>query len=686
MVFDVEICCERNEAMRQLPAEQAALLYLVLASLWIIFSDRWLAFACPSHLGYCLSLAKGLGFVVVTTVFFYLGLRRFRLWQLRAEERIEQLNRMYLLLAETNHALLRLHSAERLLLAVCQTAVEEGAFAAAWAALKNEQGDWEVVARAGRPVPAFVPSSLVSPYLVISDLATFAGDLPSREAFLAQGIKSLLALPLQVGKEDKGLLVFGADNPAAFGQEELELLAQIAADLSFGLGVLAHREQCLRVQEQLHYLMHYDALTGLPHRLYLEDHLQQAIAKARRRQPSALLLIDIDNYHLINDRWGYKAGDRLLQTMARFFRDRLREGDILARVAGDKFVVLMEDVVAEEAIAWAEELRRQVEEAVFSLNGLSCRVTISVGITMVTGEDHMETVMCQADLALRQAKEEGRNRVVTFRPEEKILARLEEEQYTLQLLKEALVTGRGLILFLQPVVRLSDLSVVHYEALLRLRECVGQYCSPAQFIPLAERFGLMPRLDRWVIDAALDILHSYPEIKLFINLSGLSVGDDTLLEYLEAKLADKDVAPARLGFEVTETAAIKNIWRGERWLAQLRRMGCEVALDDFGSGFSTFSYLRNLPVDYLKIDLSFIRGLNDDPMHCALVEAMNSVAHTLGKATVAEGIENEATLQKLKELGTDYGQGYYFGYPEPVEVIMSRRLERAGVPDPPASP
>ncbi|WP_165847765.1 putative bifunctional diguanylate cyclase/phosphodiesterase [Ammonifex thiophilus] len=670
----------------RLLAERVALIYLLLASLWVFFSDRWLALAFPPPFSYHLGLAKGLVFVALTALFLYLGLRRFCSLQARAEERIEHLNRMYVLLAETNHALIRLQSPQLLLAAVCRAAVEEGLFATAWAMLKGPNGYWELVARAGREVPAFVPSSLAPPYQVINDLLSYEEEFPFKDLFLAQGIRTLAFLPLTANKDISGFLAFGAEKPGVLGKEELELMAQIAADISFGLEVLAHREQCLQVQEKLHHLVHYDPLTGLPHRFYLEDHLKQAVLKARRGLSSALMVIDVDNYQLINDNWGYKAGDRLLQAFARFLRENVREEDIVARVAGDKFMVLMEDVFEEEACRLAEELRQRVEETPFELDGRMARVTISIGIALVKGDEAAETVMSQADLALRRAKEEGRNRVVLFQPEEELLARLKGEQEVLNLLKEALVTGRGLLLFLQPVVRLSDLQVVHYEALLRLRECVDKYCSPAQFIPLAERFGLMPRLDRWVIESALDILKAHPQLKLFVNLSGLSVGDDTLLEYLQMKLKEKEVDPSRLGFEVTETAAIRNLLRAERWLSRLRWLGCELALDDFGSGFSTFSYLRSLPVDYLKIDLSFIRGLASDRVHRALVEAMNTVAHTLGKLTVAEGIESEETLQILRELGTDFGQGYYFGRPEPVEVIIARRPEPAGGPDLPAAP
>ncbi|ACX52718.1 diguanylate cyclase/phosphodiesterase with GAF sensor [Ammonifex degensii KC4] len=673
--------------MRQLPAGRVALVYLLLASLWVFLSDRWLAFSFPPPFNYHLSLVKGLGFVGLTALFLYLGLRRFRSLQARAEERIEHLNRMYALLAETNHALIRLQSPQPLLAAICRAAVEEGLFATAWAVLKGPGGSWELVAREGKEVPAFVPSFLTPPYQVINDLLSYKGEFPSKDLFLAQGIRTIAFLPLTANKDISGLLAFGAEKPGVFGKEELELMAQIAADISFGLEVLAHREQCLQVQEKLHHLVHHDPLTGLPHRFYLEDHLKQAVLKARRGISSALLVIDIDNFQLVNDNWGYKAGDRLLQAFARFLQENIREEDIIARVAGDKFMVLMEDVFEEEACKLAEELRRRVEEGSFELDGQRCRITVSAGISMVKGDEAAETVMSQADLALRRAKEEGRNRVVLFRPEEELLARLKGEQEVLNLLKEALATGRGLLLFLQPVVRLSDLQVVHYEALLRLRECnMDRYCSPAQFIPLAERFGLMPRLDRWVIEAALDILRAHPKLKLFVNLSGLSVGDDSLLEYLQAKLKEKEVDPSRLGFEVTETAAIRNLLRAERWLGRLKQLGCELALDDFGSGFSTFSYLRSLPVNYLKIDLSFIRGLTSDRMHRALVEAMNTVAHTLGKLTVAEGIENEETLRILQELGTDFGQGYYFGRPEPVEAIIARQPELAGGPDLPAAP
>ncbi|WP_166511647.1 EAL domain-containing protein [Desulfallas thermosapovorans] len=224
-------------------------------------------------------------------------------------------------------------------------------------------------------------------------------------------------------------------------------------------------------------------------------------------------------------------------------------------------------------------------------------------------------------------------------------------------------------LHFQPVADIKSGQVAHYETLLRLRLKNGKLIMPNSFIKAAESFGLMPQLDRWVVKSTLEIMSNHAELNTFINLSGTSLGDENLLDTIEYDIRHSDVEPSRIGFEITETSAVKDVKLAECWIRRIKNLGCTFALDDFGIGFSSFSYLRMLSVDYLKIDGSFVRNVAKDPTNWALVESMNSIAHTLGKKTIAEFVENHDTSIALKTMGIDLGQGFYFGRPRPLDLI-----------------
>lgn len=422
-----------------------------------------------------------------------------------------------------------------------------------------------------------------------------------------------------------------------------------------------------RVEEQLQHLATHDSLTNIPNRYSLEETLKRVVAKARRGEKSALLLIDLDNFKMVNDTLGHAAGDELLITLANILKSNLRDGDLLARLGGDEFVVLLEGATAEEAGIVAEKLRRVVEERELCLiMHESCfDLSISIGLVMVDGTLNFQKLLSLADTALYAAKEDGRNRVVFVRPDEDTTAKLSETNKLVSLIKNALKENR-FSLFFQPVVDVSDGKISHHEALIRLLDPSGKIILPGRFISVAERFGLMPQIDHWVVRSSLSALREHPDLKLFVNLSGVSLGDEALLELIENNIRESGIDPSRIGFEITETAAVKDTLRAERWIHRLKGIGCRFALDDFGIGFSSFTYLRVLPVDYLKIDGSYIRNLDTDQTHFALVQAMNTVAHTLGKKTVAEFVENENILKILHELKIDCGQGYYLGEPAPM--------------------
>ncbi|MHB8985933.1 MAG: bifunctional diguanylate cyclase/phosphodiesterase [Eubacteriales bacterium] len=445
------------------------------------------------------------------------------------------------------------------------------------------------------------------------------------------------------------------------------LVRDVNGNPLFAIGMAEDITERKRVEERLQYLATHDSLTNIPNRYSLEETLKRVVAKAKRGEKGALLLIDLDNFKLVNDSMGHSVGDNVLVELANIIKQNLREGDLLARLGGDEFAVLLEGTNVEKAKSVAEKLCRFVEgrELCSCAHNASFNLTISIGVVMIDGNLDSQKILSLADAALYSAKDAGRNRVIYLQPDEEVTTTLTQTNKIVKLIKSALKKENMFVLFYQPVINIQDGEITHHEILLRLKGEQGELISPDVFIPVAERFGLMPQIDHWVVKAALATLQQYPQIKIFVNLSGLSLEDRDLLELIEAKIRESGVSASRIGFEITETAAVKDLVRAERWIKWLKRLGCQFALDDFGMGFSSFSYLRMLPVDYLKIDGSFVRNMDKDPTHRALIQAMNTVAHTLGKKTVAEFVENKDILDSLKEIKVDLVQGYYLGRPGP---------------------
>lgn len=424
-----------------------------------------------------------------------------------------------------------------------------------------------------------------------------------------------------------------------------------------------------RMKKQLQYMATNDYLTGIPNRYSLEENIKRSVAKAKRGEVSAILLIDLDNFKLVNDTMGHAAGDELLVSLANILKNNLREGDLLARLGGDEFAVLLEDVSPEKALSAAEKLRHVVdkEELCLTMYKTCFAMTISIGVVMIDGTLDSQKLLSYADAALYSAKEGGRNKVVFLKPDEAHAAGLSEANQMVAMIKGALRDNR-LKLFFQPIYRINDRNIIHHEALLRMVDSNGEIILPGRFIPIAERFGLMSKIDRWVVQSAFSTMQHYPGLKLFVNLSGITLGDDDLLSFIEANIHQTGIDPSRLGFEITETTAVKDFLRAERWINRLKRMGCRFALDDFGIGFSSFSYLRMLPVDYLKIDGEYVRNLDTDSTQRALVQAINTVAKSLGKVTIAEFVDSEIIYRTLEELKVDCAQGFYMGKPSPCPI------------------
>ncbi len=429
-----------------------------------------------------------------------------------------------------------------------------------------------------------------------------------------------------------------------------------------------------QLERELSYHASHDALTGLCNRRQFEIALDQALEDAAAEgREHALCYLDLDQFKVVNDTCGHGAGDELLRQLSGRLATKVRDSDVLARLGGDEFGVLLYGCDARRACAIAEELRGTICEFRFSHKEHRFQVGASIGVVAIhAGTGTVADVLGAADVACYAAKERGRNRVHLYQPDDRELQERRGEMHVVSTLQRALQDGR-LRLFSQDIVALSEQARPgHRELLVRLVDDGGRLLAPMSFIPAAERYDLMPAVDRWVLGAACRFLAGTEGADgggvWAINLSGQSLGDEAFLDYAARTVREARVAPQRLCFEITETAAIAHLGRASRFMNVMRGMGCRFALDDFGSGLSSFGYLKQLPVDYLKIDGTFVRDMAEDTIDHAMVEAINRIGHVMGLKTVAEFVEDEAALNAVRALGVDYAQGYWVASPRPVEA------------------
>jgi diguanylate cyclase (GGDEF)-like protein/PAS domain S-box-containing protein len=413
-----------------------------------------------------------------------------------------------------------------------------------------------------------------------------------------------------------------------------------------------------------------DPLTGLPNRTRIEAILPSAVAEARRGTSSSLLVLDIDNFRAVNEAAGHAAGDRVLVEVARYLRSRLRQSDELARLDGDEFAVLLDGAGLEEGRLMAERLRAGLEYG-GALSGTgSFPLSLSVGVVLIDGTAAAGDVLAIANSCVRAAKEAGRNRVVVGDRSALSRPALADASARAAALKDALRCGR-LQLHLQPIVRLEDGRVTHHEALLRIEDENSDLQLPSDFLSAAERFGLMPRVDLWVLDQVLDLLVRDRSARLFMNLSASTLSDPDLLASMEKRVRASGDLAARLSFEITETAAVRSVPTAREWFRRVKSLGCRLALDDFGTGFSSFGYLQALPVDFLKIDGSFIRSVSRDRTNREIVKGVVAIARSLGKQVIAEAVEDPDDLAAIRDLQIEYGQGWILGKPGRADLQLA---------------
>lgn len=426
-------------------------------------------------------------------------------------------------------------------------------------------------------------------------------------------------------------------------------------------------------QEQLKYLAMHDPLTGLYNRHFFESALEQLAADAlRNNRHHGLIYIDLDHFKVINDTFGHQKGDDVLREMSMLLGRRIHKPDLLCRLGGDEFAVLVHDISAEEAHHFARDIQNIVSDFGFQMQGQRMNLGCSIGLSLIDGSTaNFEEYLMRADIALYVAKGRGRNLIHQYHPEDDESDQLRRCINVSQKIRRAISEDR-MVLHFQPIFEAKSGKVSYYEALVRMRETDGRIIEPAEFIPALEMSGEMHMLDRWIIRLASRMLKDHPQLnRIAVNLSAQAFKDESLVPTILDCLRETDVDPARLTFELTESDSLFNLHITQRVIADLHALGCSFSVDDFGSGFSSFAYLRDLPADYIKLDGSFIQNLHRNTVDQTLVRSIIQVVQALGKKAVAEYVENQEIMNILQEMGIDYVQGFHLGYPLPIETLFN---------------
>lgn len=459
-------------------------------------------------------------------------------------------------------------------------------------------------------------------------------------------------------------------------------LARLGPAVDRELSQARHRRERRAAIAEAEVMSRHDALTGLLNRTEFERRLKAAIEVAQTDGAHhALMFIDLDQFKVINDTCGHVAGDQLLIELAATLRDSVREQDVVARLGGDEFAMLLQHCEDSKAEDIAGSVLRNVHAHRFIWDHKPFSVGASIGLIVI--DQHAGDageLMSLADMGCYAAKESGRNRYHRVAARDEDIQRRRNEMHWVARIRSA-ITNKHFTLCYQRIVHTADSKAPAFcEYLLRLRDEQGELIPPNAFIPAAERYNLMSEIDQYVVELALEHIQQLdPDGRpalAFINLSGDSIDNPEFVTYLQTRLSQVGVPPEQFCFEVTETVAVRNIANAVEFIAGIRALGCKFALDDFGSGMCSFTYLKTMPVDYVKIDGSFVANINDNPIDLAIVAAINEIAHVAGFETIAEFVENDAILDKLRTIsaaprdgrGIDHVQGFHVHRPVPIAV------------------
>ena len=482
-------------------------------------------------------------------------------------------------------------------------------------------------------------------------------------------IETCLARGAPVNRdEDARLLPRGGDGEERLVQIGISPLQDDPGEVRGLVAVIRDVTELRGMARQVRHQGLYDTLTGLPNRPGFQAVLREVLADhARSEQPAVMCWFDLDRFKLVNDACGHAAGDEMLRQIAGQMLVQLPEGATLARMGGDEFALLLPGYDLDQATALAEGIRDEIARFRFPWADRVFNPGVSVGVVTVSVRDGVGAILAAADTACYIAKEQGSNRVHVADPDDITLSDRHGQVEWAAKVQNALDEDRFRLRYQRLEALQPDLPT-KVEFLLTMIDDDGTLAGPAQFLPAAERFGLMPALDRHVVHMAMNVVVQCPRelagVEQFaINLSGQSINDPEFLGFVLEAVRETGVDPTRLCFEITETAVISNMTRAQAFIARLREQGCRFSLDDFGSGLSSFGYLRALPVDCLKIDGQFVRNLATDQVDQSMVRCINQVGHTMGMLTVAEFVEDAAALERVRALGVDYAPGYAVHHP-----------------------
>jgi diguanylate cyclase (GGDEF)-like protein/PAS domain S-box-containing protein len=432
-----------------------------------------------------------------------------------------------------------------------------------------------------------------------------------------------------------------------------------------------------KLSEELSYQASHDTLTGLSNRREFEMQAEQLLAATKTdHSVHSLCFMDLDQFKVINDTCGHIAGDEMLRQLTSVLKEVVRQNDTLARLGGDEFGILMQHCPLDNAQKVASTLLKAIQEYQFFWEDQSFKVGVSMGLVEISKlTPNLTELLMDADAACYIAKETGRNRIHVYHTEDSEIANRHGEMQWVTRIHKAI--DKSLFsLYAQAIVPLDQRSGKHYEILIRMNSPDGDDIAPGAFLPAAERYNLISKLDSWVIEKTFSVLINNPDFlnyvdNISINLSGQSLSDNSLLDFISEQFTKTGIDGNKICFEITETAAISNLNIATKFISTLKEIGCKFALDDFGSGLSSFGYLKNLPVDYLKIDGMFVKDIIDDPIDHAMVKSINEIGHVMGMKTIAEFVENDVIKGMLREIGVDYGQGYGISMPQPLENIIN---------------
>ncbi|WAR45431.1 EAL domain-containing protein [Methylomonas rapida] len=482
-----------------------------------------------------------------------------------------------------------------------------------------------------------------------------------------------LNAPHQVHKQEKRLI---CHNGNVIWVRESARLVDAKHDQKHLLLVCEDITETRRLADKIAYQASHDELTGLTNRRQFDAYLQNLVQQAQSEGSSHIMCyLDLDQFKVVNDTCGHLAGDELLRQLGELLKQHLRKTDVLARLGGDEFGILMAHCSQEQALITGDKLRNVIADFQFGWENRSFSISVSIGIAPIshTSSNAVE-VLKEADAACYAAKEKGRNRVHVFSASDDELAARQGEMQWVEKIRIGIDEDR-FQLYGQLIKPTSDQPEgLHFETLLRYRDEQGNIIPPGAFLPAAERYNMAPALDRWVIANLFEYLSSTPGFierleVCSVNLSGLSLSDETMLDFIGEQFRKWQIPTYKICFEITETAAISNLSYAKQFIDTLHKKGCLFSLDDFGSGLSSFAYLKNLPVDYLKIDGLFVKDILEDKIDWTMVKAINEVGHVMNKKTIAEFVENQNIFDLLKTLGVNYAQGYGIAKPAPLREL-----------------